>query len=64
MNNAQVKITDISGNLIYQTTAQGGQANWNGLNFNNQRVGTGIYLVFSTDEQGFEKMTSKILFIK
>ena len=64
VNNAQVKITDISGNLIYQTTAQGGQANWNGLNFNNQRVGTGIYLVFSTDEQGFEKMTSKILFIK
>ena len=64
VNNAQVKITDISGNLIFQTTAQGGQANWNGLNFNNQRVGTGIYLVFSTDEQGFEKMTSKILFIK
>jgi len=64
INNALVKITDIGGNLIHQTTANGGQANWNGLNFNNKRVGTGVYLVFSTDEAGVEKIVSKILFIK
>ena len=55
---------NLNGGLIYQTSARGGQANWDGNNYNGQRVGTGIYLVFSTDEQGFEKMTSKILFIK
>jgi len=64
INNAFVKITDINGGLVYQTIANGGQANWNGLNFNNEKVGTGVYLVFSTDENGYEKMVSKILFIK
>ena len=64
INNALVTITDINGNLIYQTTANGGQANWSGLNFDNKRVGTGVYLVFSTDENGVEKIVSKILFIK
>ena len=64
IENAYVKITDINGNLVFQTTANGGQANWDGNNFNNERVGTGIYLVFSTDENGYEEMVSKILFIK
>ena len=64
ISNASVKITDINGSLVYQTVAKGGQANWNGNNFNNERVGTGIYLVFSTDENGYENMVSKILFIK
>ena len=64
INNAFVKITDINGELVYQTIANGGQANWDGNNFNNERVGSGVYLVFSTDENGYEKMVSKILFIK
>ena len=64
VNNALVKITDINGVLVYQTIANGGQANWNGKNFNNEKVGTGIYLVFSADSNGLEKIVSKILFIK
>jgi len=64
VNNALVKITDINGFLVYKTIANGGQANWNGKNFNNEKVGTGIYLVFSTDSNGLEKIVSKILFIK
>ena len=36
----------------------------NTIYFNNEKVGTGIYLVFSTDHDGYEKMVSKILFIK
>ena len=64
INNAFVKITDFNGELVYQTIANGGQANWDGNNFNNERVGSGVYLVFSTDENGYEKMVSKILFIK
>jgi len=64
VNNALVKITDINGVLVYQTIANGAQANWNGKNFNNEKVGTGIYLVFSVDSNGLEKIVSKILFIK
>ena len=58
-----VKITDVSGNLVFETTANGGQAIWDGKNKNGERASTGVYLVFSTDINGVEKTISKILFI-
>ena len=61
--NAFVKITDIAGNLVYQTRADGGQANWNGKDYNGKRVNTGIYLILTTDELGVETFVSKLLFI-
>ena len=65
VTNANVKITDTYGNLVYQTTALGGQAIWNGKNFDGQRVATGVYLVFSTDEDtGEQGAMAKILFVK
>lgn len=60
---ADVKITNISGTLIFQTKAEGGQAVWNGMNFKGERAQTGVYIVFATDETGSEKAVSKILFI-
>ncbi len=63
VNRADVKITDITGTLIYATIAEGGQAVWNGQNMNGRRASTGVYLVFATDDQGEEKIVTKILFI-
>ena len=63
ITNANIKITDIDGNLVYEDFAKGGQAIWNGKNKNGERSSTGVYLVFSTDINGLEKMVSKILFI-
>jgi len=60
---ANIKITDIDGNLVFEDFAKGGQASWNGKNKNGDRVSTGVYLVFSTDINGVEKIVSKILFI-
>tara|TARA_B100001758_G_scaffold247879_1_gene268048 strand:+ start:28158 stop:30365 length:2208 start_codon:yes stop_codon:yes gene_type:complete len=64
VTNANVKITDVGGNLVFETIANGGQAIWDGTNKNKTRVSTGVYLVFSTDKYGEEKVVSKILFIK
>ncbi len=61
--NSDVKITDLVGNLVYHTTALGGQATWNGTNFNAERVQTGIYLVFCTAPDGSKTEVTKILFI-
>ena len=63
ITNANVKITDITGNLVFETTANGGLATWNGKNKDGYRVPTGIYLVFSSDLYGEEKIVSKILFV-
>ena len=63
VTDANIKITDIDGNLVFEDFAKGGQASWNGKNKNGDRVSTGVYLVFSTDINGVEKIVSKILFI-
>ncbi|MDX1940429.1 MAG: hypothetical protein SFU99_07750 [Saprospiraceae bacterium] len=55
---ANVKITDVSGRLVYETQALGGQAIWDGNDYNGRRAATGVYLVFSTTNarySGFDK---------
>jgi hypothetical protein len=63
MNNSTLKITDISGSLVYETKSEGGQAIWYGKNFNGERVSTGVYMVFCTSEDGALKKVTKILVI-
>jgi len=63
VTNAFVKITDIAGNLVFETVAEGGQAVWNGQDLSGRRPGSGVYLVFSTNSDGTETMVTKILFI-
>ena len=63
VNNAEVKITDINGKLVFRTFANGGQANWDGKNFAAEKVSTGVYLVLATDDFGIETMVKKILVI-
>ena len=47
---ANVKITNITGDLVFETTALGGQAVWDGRDYNGRRVNTGVYLIFSTQK--------------
>lgn len=65
---ANVKITDVNGQLVYETTALGGQAIWDGNDYNGVRAATGVYLVFSTSTKTFDNpdadMVGKILLIK
>ncbi len=58
---ANVKITDITGTLVYETTALGGQAVWDGNDYNGRRAASGVYLVYMTSKNGLEKMVTKIL---
>ena len=61
MNNGNIKITDISGALVYETTALGGQGIWDGKNFNGERAHTGVYLVFCSDTDGKNTCITKLL---
>lgn len=63
VNNAQVRITDINGVLVYSTRAEGGQAVWDGKNFDGRKAQTGVYLVYSAKDDGTQKIVTKILFI-
>jgi len=63
IDETDVKITDISGNLVYKTTSLGGQAIWDGKNLNGNRCKTGVYLVFMNDATGDKTKVTKLLFI-
>jgi len=52
---ANVKITDVAGNLVYEGKAYGGQAVWNGRDYLGRRVASGVYLVFATSSKLFEE---------
>jgi ligand-binding sensor domain-containing protein len=60
--NASVKITDVSGQVVYQSKANGGQAVWNGNNFDGERAQTGVYIVFVTNDDGSETCITKMVF--
>ena len=59
-----VKITDVAGNLVYETQSLGGQATWDGKNIQGNRVSTGVYLFFCADSKGEQSAVGKILFVK
>ncbi len=61
--NAEVKITDAGGRMVFETTALGGQAVWNGKGYNGDRAGTGIYLVYASNEDGSQTYVAKILVV-
>ncbi|MEO7988431.1 MAG: two-component regulator propeller domain-containing protein [Chryseolinea sp.] len=63
-NDAIVKITDISGKLIWQTKANGGTATWNVRDYNGRHAATGMYIVFSATEDGGESAVGKIAVIE
>lgn len=65
---ANVKITDISGKLIFETQARGGQATWFGTDYNGRRAQTGVYLIFATSDPGSsfdnpDAVVGKVVFV-
>ncbi len=63
VDDTDLRITDISGNLVHKTTSLGGQAIWDGKNLNGNRCKTGVYLVFMATPAGEKTKITKLLFI-
>ncbi len=59
--NAEIKIVDIQGRLVFETTALGGQATWD-LSLAAYRPQSGVYYVFALNEYGDRTGMTKILF--
>ncbi|RMF22824.1 MAG: hypothetical protein D6765_13840, partial [Bacteroidetes bacterium] len=58
-------ITDINGQLLFETTALGGQAVWDGRDYNGRKANSGVYLVLATSKniQNPHAVVAKILFL-
>jgi len=64
VRDSEVKITDVSGNLVYRTTSLGGQALWPATDMEGNRVSTGVYLIFAADQFGVTKCNTKVLVVR
>ena len=59
-----VKITDLTGNLVFESESSGGQVLWDGNNRAGNPVATGVYLVFASTSDASRKAIAKILIIR
>jgi hypothetical protein len=59
-NDAQVRITDVAGHLVYSTRAAGGTVTWNLTDTAGRRVRSGVYLVLTSDAEGKNTCVSKV----
>ncbi len=64
VENTQIRITDVNGNIIYETLSNGGVATWNGCNQSGSRVATGVYFAHCVSANGKQKHITKILIVK
>jgi hypothetical protein len=58
-----VKITDLSGRLVFETRSEGGLASWNLNDYTGRRARAGIYIVFVVSADGTEHQAGKLAII-
>lgn len=64
MKDSDIRITDVSGNLVYKTVSSGGEASWDLKTYNGKRVATGVYIAFCSSSDGMASCSVKILVMK
>lgn len=60
-DNAEVKITTVSGQLVYQGHSNGGMMRWSGRTPSGRRAATGVYNVIANTEDGSEAVVTRIV---
>jgi hypothetical protein len=61
---ANVKITDITGNLVFEETSEGGSILWDTTAFGRYKVASGVYLILITTEDALETKVHKIMIVR
>ncbi len=62
--NAQVRIVDAAGRLLYETRPNGGTATWNLQDTSGRNLETGVYFVLLQDETNTEKLIGKLAVLR
>lgn len=64
LDKANIKITDIEGNLVFETTSEGGTIEWDTTAFGKYKVASGVYMVFISAQDGGETKVKKVMIIR
>lgn len=64
LDKANIKITDIEGNLVYEVISEGGSIEWDTSAFGKYRVATGVYMIFISAQDGLETKVKKVMIVR
>jgi len=64
LDKANVKITDISGNLVHEVISEGGTIEWDTTAFGKYKVASGVYMIFISAQDGFETTVKKVMIVR
>ena len=64
LDKATIKITDIEGNLVYETTSEGGTIEWDTTAFGKYKVASGVYMIFISAQDAGETKVKKVMIIR
>jgi hypothetical protein len=63
VDNSVVKVTDESGNLVWETKSTGGQVEWPVKNLSGARAASGVYVIYASTTNGELKAYTKVLVV-
>lgn len=64
LDKANIKITDIEGNLVYETISEGGTIEWDTSAFGKYKVASGVYMIFISAQDGSETKVKKVMIVR
>ncbi len=64
MDKANVKITDIEGNLVHEEISEGGTIIWDTKAFGKYKVASGVYMIFLSSDDGAETKVKKVMIVR
>lgn len=64
LDRANVKITDIEGNLVHEAVSEGGTIEWDTTAFGKYKVASGVYMIFIAADDGVETKVKKVMIIR
>jgi ligand-binding sensor domain-containing protein len=64
MDKANVKITDIEGNLVYEGISEGGTMLWDTTAFGKYKVSSGVYMLFLSSSDGEQTKVKKVMIVR
>lgn len=64
LDRANVKITDIEGNLVHEAVSEGGTIEWDTTAFGKHKVASGVYMIFISAEDGVETKVKKVMIVR
>ncbi|MFE3848247.1 T9SS type A sorting domain-containing protein [Flavobacterium sp. LB3P45] len=64
LDKANIKITDIEGNLVFEKISEGGTTEWDTTAFGKYKVASGVYMIFISAQDGVETKVKKVMIIR